>query len=116
MMKFLYQMLGNQSLANDIEKTVLVGNQKGIIMKDMSVEHLIGEIVYGAVLSQEAPKYVDELLRRFKDMKCCGNCKLKHHKTKCPSYDYDFTTPVTSGGYCDHYKADGLTREERKVK
>jgi len=55
-------------------------------------------------------------LEQSENLKCCGNCKLKHNRIECPEYDYEETNPVVSGGCCDKWQSDQLTRSERTIK
>jgi hypothetical protein len=45
----------------------------GKVMKDMTVEELI-KYICDDCIAVDSPEFPDELLRRFEDLKCCGNC------------------------------------------
>ena len=88
-------------------------------MKDMSVEELL-EIVSRKLMFdfEYYDKAKAELLRRFEDSKCCGNCNLGYsfeciqwQRYKNEGGDY----PI-EGRYCANWQSDGLTREEREGK
>ena len=80
-------------------------------MKDMTVKELIVKCGVGW------NDFKAELLRRFEALKCCGNC-TQHESRQCPKYDEYRRTGLwtLAWHYCDHYKSDGLTREEREGK
>jgi hypothetical protein len=72
-------------------------------LKDMSNEELVHSFgtmaKYGDV--DKWDETVSELLRRYDNLKCCGNCKL----------DKDCTNWAN---YCDKWVSDGMTRKERE--
>ena len=95
-------------------------------MKDMSVlrllitlkSHLVNTVIMHDVSEMEKYKsYEAELLRRFEDSKCCGNCKL--HNIICPNeWNPTDEKPVLipSSGYCSYWQTDSLSRAERESK
>ena len=51
-------------------------------------------------------------------LKCCGNCKTRHHISSCPKRKFSSSsygsTPLSS--YCEAWQSDNLTRSERNGK
>lgn len=82
-------------------------------MKDMTVEELLAYIVYEC-LENDEPEYKAELLRRFEDSKCCGNCKAESQS--CYAVKGTIIIKHPKSHYCDKYEYDGLSREEREGK
>jgi len=81
-------------------------------MKDMTVEELI-EYICDDAIAVDLPEYPAELLRRYEDSKCCGNCKShkQGHITGC-----SYKNGMSSNEYCLSWQTDGLTRAEREGK
>lgn len=82
-------------------------------MKDMSLEELLDDLGFYADLSDEHYKIQAEILRRYEELekeneglRCCGNCG-KHYKDCQNELSYE---------YCEKYKTDGLSLEEREGK
>jgi hypothetical protein len=75
------------------------------MMKDMTVKELIVKCGVGW------NDFKAELLRRFEDSKCCGNCKShkQGHITGC-----SYKNGMSSNEYCLSWQTDGLTRAERE--
>ncbi|MEN6412906.1 MAG: hypothetical protein ABFC84_09125 [Veillonellales bacterium] len=90
-------------------------------MKDMSVEEL--EHGMKLVINSDAVDLIgkmaitncwNELLRRFEDSKCCGNCKAESQS--CYAVKGTIIIKHPKSHYCDKYEYDGLSREEREGK
>lgn len=100
-------------------------------MKDMTVEELI-KYICDDCIAVDSPEFPDELLRRFEDLKCCGNCgggyttsedrhfcarylKLTKASCYCSSWQSDgLTRKEREGNYCSKWQSDNLTRKERE--
>lgn len=78
-------------------------------MKDMTVKELIVKCGVGW------NDFKAELLRRFENLKCCGNCDKyeRDYEDYCCGATRDDQEPHD---YCPHWQSDGLTRAEREGK
>jgi len=80
------------------------------MMKDKTVQELL-HIMSQSLFDADLINADAELLRRFEDMKCCGNCKShkQGHITGC-----SYKNGMSSNEYCLSWQTDGLTRAERE--
>jgi len=91
-------------------------------MKDMSVEekYEIEEIINSAsvelITKVIIPKYLTELLRRFEDLKCCGNCGGGYTTSEDRHFCARYLKLTKASCYCSSWQSDGLTRAEREGK
>jgi hypothetical protein len=69
----------------------------------MNIEHLSDKEMEDGIEILQA-----ELLRRYEELKCCGNCY--NDGDFC---DFERCSPQK---YCRRWQSDGLTREEREGK
>ena len=90
------------------------------MMKDMSLE----ELEYGMklVIESDAVDLIgkmaitntwNELLRRFEDLKCCGNCGGGYTTSEDRHFCARYLKLTKASCYCSSWQSDGLTRAER---
>jgi hypothetical protein len=84
------------------------------MMKDMSLEELLDDLSFYSDVSDEHYKIQAEILLRFENLKCCGNCNGSYTTDKDACFCARYLKLTKASRYCSSWTTDGMTREERE--